>query len=253
MRIVKIDSLPSARKQYVDRDVIMLRACFQILQDAVEKEHVDTHCDYEEHKEFVDEVRALYAWWIGRKEGSDDEDDDAMLLRLMKIRTSLWTRSKIFINKNEGVISSFEEVVEELKRNRPGFKEVYDRKIVSNFIKTCRLQSGMTQKELAEKTGLKQSSVARLETRGNPTWSTVLKVLNGLGLEVELKKKTLMRGPGEGPVLDALVTAHNAYVKLETTHIADMKEWESGMHRLQHLVGMRILRRDYPDVFITCK
>ena len=41
MRILKIDSLPNA-KQWVDRDHIMLHACFQILQDCVEKEKVDT-------------------------------------------------------------------------------------------------------------------------------------------------------------------------------------------------------------------
>lgn len=96
MRILKIDSLPNA-KQWVDRDEIMLHACFQILQDCVEKGHVDTYCHYEHHKEFVDEVRFLYNWWLGRKNSdtSDnydvDDEDDEMLLRLMKIRTSLWT------------------------------------------------------------------------------------------------------------------------------------------------------------------
>lgn len=94
MRILKIESLPSA-KQWVDRDEIILHSCFQILKDCVEKEEVDTHCDYEFHKEFVDEVRFLYEWWSKRSESKcqddDDDDDDAMLLRLMKIRKSLWT------------------------------------------------------------------------------------------------------------------------------------------------------------------
>lgn len=91
MRIMRIESLPSA-KEWIDRDEVMLHACFQILKDCVEKEHVDTHCNYESHKEFVDEVRFLYNWWGKRavSDGSDDEDD-AMLLRLMKIRTFLWT------------------------------------------------------------------------------------------------------------------------------------------------------------------
>ena len=66
MRILKIDSLPNA-KQWIDRDHIMLHACFQILQDCVEKEKVDTHCNYEVHKDFVDEVRLLYKWWLKRK------------------------------------------------------------------------------------------------------------------------------------------------------------------------------------------
>jgi hypothetical protein len=97
MRILKIESLPNS-KHWVDRDEIMLHSCFQILKDCVEKEHVDTHCNYEAHKEFVDEVRFLYDWWNERvkKEISPDssdemKEDDEMLIRLMKIRTSLWT------------------------------------------------------------------------------------------------------------------------------------------------------------------
>jgi len=93
MRILKIDSLPNAKK-WVDRDNIMLHACFQILQDCVEKEKVDIHCDYESHKDFVDEVRFLYIWWINRKNTenfNDSEEDNEMLSRLIKIRLSLWT------------------------------------------------------------------------------------------------------------------------------------------------------------------
>jgi hypothetical protein len=90
MRILKIESLPSA-KQWVDRDEIILHSCFQILKDCVEKEEVDTHCDYEFHKEFVDEVRFLYKWWCERSKSENQDEDDVMLLRLMKIRTALWT------------------------------------------------------------------------------------------------------------------------------------------------------------------
>lgn len=73
----------------------MLHACFQILKDCVEKEHVDTDGDYEYNKEFVDEVRFLYGWWEDRigKETTDEqmEEDYLMLGRLLKIRTGLWT------------------------------------------------------------------------------------------------------------------------------------------------------------------
>jgi len=99
MRHLKIESLPNA-KTWLDRDEIMLHACFQILQDFIDKEQGDTHCDYEAHKDFVDEVRFLYNWWQIRK--SDEfaiqdilidnfEEDDEMIIRLMKIRGSLWT------------------------------------------------------------------------------------------------------------------------------------------------------------------
>lgn len=80
-------------KTWIDRDHIMLHACFQILQDCVEKERVDTCCDYESHKHFVDEVRTLYNWWLKRKinESFNNDEDHNMLDRLMKIRSSLWT------------------------------------------------------------------------------------------------------------------------------------------------------------------
>lgn len=93
MRYLKIDSLPKS-SHWVDRDTVMLHACFQILQDCVEKEEVDTHCNYEAHKEFVDEVRFLYNWWLTRKTMEDwdlEEEDDEMLSRLLKIRRALWT------------------------------------------------------------------------------------------------------------------------------------------------------------------
>ena len=95
MRILKIESLASKSERWIDRDEIMLHSCFQILKDCVEKEHVDTHCNYESHKEFVDEVKFLYDWWIKRSKiittNDQMKEDDLMIIRLMKIRTSLWT------------------------------------------------------------------------------------------------------------------------------------------------------------------
>lgn len=96
MRILKIESLPKKTERWIDRDQIMIHSCFQLLKDCVEKENVDTHCNYESHKDFVDEVRFLYNWWLGRSEmdyisTEQSEEDDEMLIRLMKIRGGLWT------------------------------------------------------------------------------------------------------------------------------------------------------------------
>lgn len=88
---LKINSLPPNALDVIDSDILMLHSCFQILEDSVKDDAVDKQCNYKEHKEFVDEVRFLYKWWIKRKisDGNDDEDD-TMLLRLMKIRGGLW-------------------------------------------------------------------------------------------------------------------------------------------------------------------
>ena len=88
---LEIKSLRSNTLDVIDRDILMLHSCFQILEDTIKEDGVDKHCNYEAHKVFVDEVRFLYKWWLKRKtnNGKDDEDD-AMLLRLMKIRGGLW-------------------------------------------------------------------------------------------------------------------------------------------------------------------
>ena len=95
MRILKIESLAPKSERWIDRSEIMLHSCFQILKDCVEKEHVDIHCNYESHKEFVDEVRFLYEWWKLRLDKVQTpeqmDEDDLMLIRLMKIRRGLWT------------------------------------------------------------------------------------------------------------------------------------------------------------------
>ena len=90
MRHLKIESLPSS-DIWIDRDDVMLHSCFQILKDFIEKEKGHIACNYIHHKEFVDEINILYKWWINRINKDEDEQDDSMILRLMKIRNQLRT------------------------------------------------------------------------------------------------------------------------------------------------------------------
>jgi hypothetical protein len=53
----------------------------------------------------------------------------------------------------------------------------------------------------------------------------------------------------EQEVLDFIVDAHNNFIKLENTHPLETAEWVDAIHRLQHLLMARVLRRDYPDTF----
>ena len=55
----------------------------------------------------------------------------------------------------------------------------------------------------------------------------------------------------EKEVMDLLVEAHNKYVQMESTHPSDITDWVNSFHILQDILTRRILRRDYPDVFIT--
>ena len=84
MRHLKIKTLP---KTWYDRDGVMLHACFQILIDFIDKEYKHSIGPWE--KSIHNELMDLYHWWKNRTD-DDDEVDDAMLLRLMKVRKYLW-------------------------------------------------------------------------------------------------------------------------------------------------------------------
>ena len=85
MRILKIDTLPSTNTNpWIDRDYILLHACFQIFMDFVQKEGGELQ-DPEIQKQLVE-------WWENHKSDSDDyEEDQRMLELLIKQRSQLWT------------------------------------------------------------------------------------------------------------------------------------------------------------------
>lgn len=52
-------------------------------------------------------------------------------------------------------------------------------------------------------------------------------------------------------IVDLIVKAHNAFIKLDVTHLSEKKDWCDAVHRLQDLLGSRVLRRDYPRYFYS--
>lgn len=54
-----------------------------------------------------------------------------------------------------------------------------------SLIKAWREHFGLTQTDLAEKAGMKQSALARLEKAGNPRTSTLKKLAEALNITVE--------------------------------------------------------------------
>jgi hypothetical protein len=93
MRHLKITTLAPAKEGWIDRDMIMLHACFQLLVDFIEKENGLEYCNYEHHKESIDEAKYLYDWWKANVNivTIDDKVADEHLMRLIKIRGFLWT------------------------------------------------------------------------------------------------------------------------------------------------------------------
>ncbi len=55
----------------------------------------------------------------------------------------------------------------------------------------------------------------------------------------------------EKEIMDLLVEAHNKFVKMKKTHPNEITDWINSIHRLQDLLGARVLRRDYPNEFYS--
>ena len=78
------------------------------------------------------------------------------------------------------------------KLEDPEFKKIWDEGELEHQLKCAiieaRINNKMTQQELAEKVGTKQSSISRFE-RGNytPTWEFLQRLAKALGKELEVK------------------------------------------------------------------
>ena len=57
----------------------------------------------------------------------------------------------------------------------------------------------------------------------------------------------------EQEIMDKIIEIHNMYIELEKTHPSDLPEWVNSIHDLQKIMGMRILRREYPNTFPSYK
>lgn len=55
----------------------------------------------------------------------------------------------------------------------------------------------------------------------------------------------------EGIVSDALVTAVEAFARLDRQHPDELRDFVDGIHRCQGQLALRIVRRDYPDGWPT--
>jgi len=123
-RTLTIPTLPKGRKAWRDNGGVMFNACFTLLADCVENEHLlDGSIDWtanEQSREAKAEIEALYDWW-NKVKNDDDwspmtsadidksagpsgkstwsrrvnvdeqyEEADKMLIRLIKIRRFLY-------------------------------------------------------------------------------------------------------------------------------------------------------------------
>ena len=90
--------------------------------------------------------------------------------------------------KIENVIMQLEDKNETLQVWRIQYES--QKKIIDKII-SVRKSKGITQKQLAEMTGLKQSAIARIESFSNsPQLDTLVKISFALDLKIELLDHT---------------------------------------------------------------
>lgn len=85
-----------------------------------------------------------------------------------------WDEAKAELLKNPDVRTEYEAL-------RPHYE------IISQIIKV-RSEQGLTQEELAEKTGIQRSNISRLESGNyNPSLEFLSRVARGLGMELHVE------------------------------------------------------------------
>ena len=86
---------------------------------------------------------------------------------------------------------SFDKLLEEELKNpefAKGYYEELHRLRMAYNLAQLRQENGLSQTELAKRSGITQQQLSKLEQGENCNINTLFKVCNSLGLEIELKK-----------------------------------------------------------------
>lgn len=84
-------------------------------------------------------------------------------------------------NQVRNKLLSDPETSKEYQELRPQYE------VISQFIK-IRDEQGITQQELAERTGLRQSNISRFESGNyNPSLEFLVRIARGLGMELHIE------------------------------------------------------------------
>jgi len=118
-------------------------------------------------------------------------------------------------------------------------------KMINEYLRSNRI----TQSCLAERIGVNPITFSRwmtgtINTMRSFNWDMLLKEIDE---DYDNAQPTVDDGltEAERRVSDALVEAWNEYVELPSQHRDDIEEFRHSLHRLQHLLMARVVRREH--------
>lgn len=54
-------------------------------------------------------------------------------------------------------------------------------------------------------------------------------------------------------VMDSITQGYSEWLKLEMTHPCEMQDFVNAIHTIQSILAMRVIRRSYPEYWLTYK
>ncbi len=93
--------------------------------------------------------------------------------------------------KGEVIMDDLEKYMEKQMKNHEFRKEYEETRAefeVSRILIKARVEEGLTQKELAERCGIRQSNISRIENGScSPTVATLQALASGLGKKLDIR------------------------------------------------------------------
>lgn len=89
-------------------------------------------------------------------------------------------------------MSNFNDFIQKMKIEKDGFAELYESRRIIRELELIKESKNISQSELSERTGLKQSQISRFfSCKHNPQIDLVVKIADALGckLSLEIKEK----------------------------------------------------------------
>jgi transcriptional regulator with XRE-family HTH domain len=123
-------------------------------------------------------------------------------------------------------------------------------------LKQLREDRGLNQQELATHLNVDNSQISRYESgKLEPNIGMLIEIADYFECSIDFLLGHNVKIVGdrddglteaEGVIMDGIAHIWNKFSKLEKHHPAETNDFVDGIHKCQYVLGMRVLRRNYP-------